>query len=127
MIFFDGVCNLCNGFVQFIIKRDLKDVFRFGSLQSENVQEILKGVHANALDLTTVVLLENGNAYTESDAILRIVKHLHAGWRLFSVFIIVPKPIRNAVYRFVAKHRYRLFGRRESCMVPTPELKNKFL
>jgi len=77
--------------------------------------------------LSTVVLLEGGKVYTESDAILKILKKIGGGWRVFYLFIIMPKFIRDGVYRFVSKHRYRIFGRRDSCMVPTPELKNKFL
>ena len=127
IILFDGVCNLCNGFVQFILKRDAKDVFRFGSLQSEKAQNLLKHKAPKALDLSTVVLIDGDKVATESDAVLLIAKKLGGVWSLCYVFIILPKFLRDAVYRFVAKHRYHIFGQRDSCMIPTPEIQKKFI
>jgi predicted DCC family thiol-disulfide oxidoreductase YuxK len=127
IILFDGVCNLCNGFVQFILKRDTKDVFRFGSLQSEQAQLLLKQYAPKTIDLSTVVLLDGGTAATESDAVLLIAKKLGGVWSILYVFIILPKFVRDALYRFVARHRYKIFGQRDSCMIPTPEIQKKFI
>ena len=127
IVLFDGVCNLCNGFVQFVIKRDKHDVFRFGSLQSEKAQELLKPFGSLGIELTTIVLLEGNRIATESQAVLKIAGKLGRGWSLFYWFIIVPKFIRDSLYRFVSRYRYSIFGQRDSCMVPTPGLKNKFI
>lgn len=127
IIFFDGLCNLCNGAVQFAIKRDTKNVFKFASLQSDiAVTELAKyGVNPNQLN--SIVLLEEGKIYQKSTAALRIAKRLTGLWPLLYVFIIVPPFIRDGIYRFIAKNRYKWFGKQESCWVPTPELKSKFL
>lgn len=127
IIFFDGICNLCNGFVQFVIKRDERNVFRFGSLQSEGVQNLLKRFGSEYHDLTSIVLLDGQNIATESDAVLKIARELRGMWSLLYAFIIVPKIVRDSVYRIVARYRYRFFGKRDSCMIPTPELMDKFI
>ena len=127
IVLFDGVCNLCNGAVQFIINRDPQGRFSFASLQSAAGQARLRefGLSTEAFD--TFVLLEGGNAYTRSTAALRIARQLPGAWRLLYALMIVPRPIRDWVYGLVARNRYRLFGRQDSCMMPTPELKAKFL
>lgn len=127
IILFDGVCNLCNGFVQFMIKHDSKRRFRYASLQSETGQSLLKSVGFPADEIDTVVLIEAGTGYTRSDVALRVARRLGGFWPLFTVFYIIPRPIRNAVYNWIARNRYRWFGKREACMVPTPELKSLFL
>jgi predicted DCC family thiol-disulfide oxidoreductase YuxK len=127
IILFDGVCNLCNGLVQRIISRDKKNVFKFGHLQSEKVRQMLKRFEPKTSGLTTIVLLEGETVTVESDALLKIVRKLGGAWSLLYLFIIVPKFIRDAVYRFVSRHRYRIFGRRDSCMVPSPEFLDKFI
>ena len=126
-ILFDGVCNLCNGFVQFVIKRDPKARFRFAALSSEAARQVLKdaGVHGSIPD--SIVLVQDGQIYFRSDAPLRIARGLTFPWPLFAVFAVVPRVIRDRVYDFIAAHRYRWFGRRDVCMVPTPELKDRFL
>ena len=126
-ILFDGVCNLCNGFVQFVIKRDPKGGFRFGALSSEPARQVLKdaGIHESIPD--SIVLVQDGQVYFRSDAPLRIVRGLAFPWPLFAVYAMVPREIRDRVYDFIAAHRYRWFGRRDVCMVPTPELKNRFV
>ena len=126
IILFDGVCNLCNGFIQFIITRDKDNLFRFGSLQSDAVEKILAKLATDKEYLSTVILVDGDSFYTESDAILRIVRHLK-WWRWSYGFIILPRFLRDAVYRFISRHRYQVFGKRESCMVPTPELLDRFL
>ena len=127
VILFDGVCNLCNGFVQFVIRRDRVGRFRFASLQSAEGQALLT---AHGLPAPTepesIVLIENGRAYSHSGAVLRLARHL-PGWRWLTAFRVVPRPVRDAVYRWVARNRYRWFGRQEACLLPTPELKARFL
>jgi len=127
IVLFDGVCNLCNGAVQFIIHRDREGHFSFASLQSAVGQAQLRqfGLSTDAFD--TFVLVEGGKAYTRSTAALRIARQLTGAWRLLYGLIIVPRPVRDWAYGLVARNRYRLFGRRDSCMIPTPELKAKFL
>ncbi len=127
ILFFDGVCNLCNGFVQFVIKRDPKAVFRFAPLQSEEGREVLENANLSTEELSTVVLYWKGEIYTHSDVPLEVAKLLGGGWQLFYIFRIIPKGIRNAIYDWVARNRYRWFGRKESCMIPTPDLKSRFL
>jgi predicted DCC family thiol-disulfide oxidoreductase YuxK len=127
IILFDGVCNLCNWFVNFIISRDKANRFRFGSLQSPAVIELLKQQDFSSDTLSTVILLENGRLYFQSTAVLRILRQIGGAWSMMYVFIILPKPIRDFLYLLIAKHRYRLFGRQDACMVPTPELKARFV
>jgi predicted DCC family thiol-disulfide oxidoreductase YuxK len=126
-ILFDGVCNLCNGFVNFLISHDKKDTFKFGSLQSPKVQELLKKYDYSTNDLSTVLLIEDDTLYSQSTAVLKIVKKLNGGWPLLYVFIILPKPIRDFFYKLIAKNRYRMFGKKDACMIPTPALKAKFV
>ena len=127
IVLFDGVCNLCNGAVQFIINRDPEGRFAFASLQSAAGQAYLRqfGLSTDAFD--TFVLVEGEKAYTRSTAALRIARRLPGAWRLLYALVIVPRPVRDWGYGLVARNRYRLFGRRDSCMMPTPGLKAKFL
>ena len=127
IIFFDGVCNLCNGAVQFVIERDRKSYFKFAALQSEFAAKTLSDFDLQVTQGDSFVLLENGKVYEQSTAALRVAKKLKGLWPLLYVFIIVPPFIRNAVYKFIARNRYKWFGKQESCWVPTPELKSKFL
>ncbi|MBZ0117075.1 MAG: thiol-disulfide oxidoreductase DCC family protein [Sandaracinaceae bacterium] len=129
IVLFDGVCNLCNGAVQFILDRDPKEYFRFASLQSERGVSLLRehGIAVPEGDPESFVLVENGRAYERSTAALRIARHLRGIYKLLWVFSIVPRPLRDLVYRFIARHRYRWFGKSEVCRVPTPELRARFL
>lgn len=127
VIFFDGVCNLCNGAVQFVIERDRKDYFKFAALQSEFAAKTLADFDLEVSHGDSFVLLENGKVYEQSTAALRVAKKLRGLWPLLYVFIVVPPFIRNAVYKIIARNRYKWFGKQESCWVPTPELKSKFL
>jgi predicted DCC family thiol-disulfide oxidoreductase YuxK len=126
VILFDGVCNLCNGAVQFVIKRDQRKQFRFAALQS-NAGKQLTEHFALPAQLNTFVLLENGKVYTRSTAALRVARKLKGLWPLLYAGIIIPTFIRDAVYEFVSKNRYKWFGKKESCMIPSPELKQLFL
>jgi predicted DCC family thiol-disulfide oxidoreductase YuxK len=127
VILFDGVCNLCSGAVQFIIKRDKKDVFRFASLQSSFGQSVLKKYKLPSHELSSFILVENDIIYTRSTGALKVAKQLSGGWPLLYAFIIVPRFIRDAVYNYVAKNRYKWFGKKQECWLPTPALKNKFI
>ena len=126
-ILFAGVCNLCNGFVQWIIARDPEARFRFGTLQSAAAQELVKGVQAGPLDIRTVLYVTDGRVLGRSTATLTILKDLGGPWSLLHLFIIVPRFIRDAVYRWVARNRYKWYGQRPSCMVPTPDLRSRFI
>jgi predicted DCC family thiol-disulfide oxidoreductase YuxK len=127
ILLFDGVCNLCNGFVQFLIKRDPEGIFRFASLQSEAGKELLEQFGIPQDEINTVVMVDEGKAYTHSDVALRVAKKLGGAWPLLGVFAVIPKPLRDAVYNWIARNRYAWFGKRESCMIPTPELRERFL
>lgn len=127
VIFFDGICNLCSAAVQFTIERDSKNMFRFASLQSEYAKENLMPFNIVPENLDSFILLENGKVYVRSTAALRVARKLNGLWPLLYAFIIVPRFIRDAVYNFIAKNRYKWYGKQESCWIPTPELKEKFL
>ena len=127
IILFDGVCNLCNGSVQFILKRDKKNYFQFASLQSDFGQKTLSENQLPSDDFKSLLLLENGKLYQSSTAALRIARKLDGGWPLFYGLVIVPRFIRNFIYQIIAKNRYRWFGKQESCMIPTPEYQARFI
>lgn len=128
IILFDGVCNLCNSAVQFVIQYDKKDVFRFVALQSELGQEILMHIGINPMNIDSIILYEPGIAYYyKSSAAIEIARSLGGYLHFGTVFRIIPTEIRNQLYDYIAKNRYKWFGKKESCMIPTPELKAKFL
>ena len=127
VIFFDGVCNLCNRSVQFILKRDKKKQFLFAPLQGKTGTEFLNSRQLPLNDFNSFILVEGDKIYTKSTAALTVARKLGGGWKLLYGFMIVPKFIRNAVYNFIATHRYKWFGRKDECMIPTPELKERFL
>ena len=125
IILFDGVCNFCNGAVNFIIRHDSEKKFRFAPLQSEIGQQ-LKKEHNIGDDIDSIILVEGERAYTHSTAGLRIAKGLGGIWSIGYGFIIVPASIRDLAYRIFAKYRYRLFGRQDACMLPTPDVRERF-
>jgi predicted DCC family thiol-disulfide oxidoreductase YuxK len=127
LILFDGVCNFCNASVNFIIERDPEGVFRFAPLQSPYGQETLRKFHLSTTDLDTMVLIEGDRPCTRSTAGLKIARRLSGLWPFLSVFLIVPRFLRDAVYSFIARNRYRWWGRQDACMVPTPEVRERFL
>ena len=127
IILFDGVCNLCNVAVNFVIKRDPGNVFKFAPLQEKQGALLLKTHAIGIQKLDSIVLIENGNVYTKSSAALRIAKNMSNLWPLFFVLLIIPRFIRDGVYDFIAKNRYKWFGEKEQCMIPTPGLREKFL
>jgi len=125
VILFDGVCNLCNGFVRFVIARDPHSRFQFGPLQSDAAQRLLAG--APPVSGESVVLIEDGRVFRRSTAALRILRRLTLPWPFAYIAVLVPRPLRDAVYDVVARNRYEWFGRRDTCMVPTPEVHQRFL
>ncbi|WP_334073684.1 thiol-disulfide oxidoreductase DCC family protein [Paenibacillus sp. A14] len=125
IVFFDGVCHLCQGAVKFIIRRDPRARFHFASLQSSTARTLLAGRFPGSGD--TMLLLENGRMYSRSTAALRIAKGLRFPWPLLYILIVVPPVVRNAVYSWIAANRYKWFGKDEACMLPTPEIKARFL
>ena len=127
IILFDGVCNLCNGAVNFVIKRDPRNVFKFTPLQEKQGVLLLKKHAVDSRKLDSIVLIENGNVYIKSSAALRIARKLSGLWPLFFVLLIIPSFIRDGVYDFIAKNRYKWFGKKEQCMIPTPGFREKFL
>lgn len=126
-MFFDGVCNLCNHSVQFIIRHDPKQYFKFASIQSDFAKEILKPFHIDTTAFQSIIYLEEGKVYQYSDAVLHIAKHLNKGYKFFYTFRFVPRFIRDALYKFIANNRYKWMGKKEACMIPTPTLKERFL
>lgn len=126
VLLFDGVCNLCTSSVQFIIKRDPKRKFRFASLQSAFGQEVLQQHQLNTQTFDSLVLLDGGKIYQRSTAALRIARQLSGAWSMLFIFMIVPAFIRNAVYDFIARNRYKWFGKKEACWLPTPDLQALF-
>ncbi len=127
VVLFDGVCNLCNSSIQFIIENDPNKVFKFASLQSSFGQEILRENNLSTNSFDSFIYLENNTLYTESKAALKVAKQLKFPISLAYVFIIVPSFIRNGVYRFIAKNRYKWFGKQNACWMPSPDLKSRFL
>ncbi|MFN0083714.1 MAG: thiol-disulfide oxidoreductase DCC family protein [Ferruginibacter sp.] len=127
IILFDGVCNLCNNSVQFVIKHDKQEKFNFAALQSETGQAFLKQYGLPATGFDSFVLVQNEKAFFKSTAALHVAKQLDGPIKLLFGFIIVPAFIRNAVYNFIAKNRYKWFGKKDHCMIPTPALKARFL
>ena len=126
-ILFDGVCNLCNGFVQFVIARDPSARFRFATLGSVPALSLLREAGAPASLPDSIVLIEDGRVFVRSAATLRIARGLCFPWPLAYGVIVVPRFIRDCVYDVIAAHRYRWFGTRESCWLPTPDLRRRFL
>lgn len=127
IVLFDGECNLCNSSVQFIIKRDQQKQFRFASLQGKKGQQVLRQFHLPADSFNSFLLLDGDTLYTKSTGALRMLRALGGGWQLLYAFIIVPKFIRDGVYNWVSRNRYKWFGKRNECMIPTPELRERFL
>jgi len=127
VILFDGICNLCNGAVQFVIRHDSKAIFKFSALQSDKGQMLLKRYDLPAAVLNSFVLIQNNKAHTRSDAALLVAKQLDGPIKFLYGLIIVPSFLRNSVYNFIAKNRYKWFGKQESCMMPDQSLQKRFI
>lgn len=127
IILFDDICNLCNSAIQFVIKHDAEKKFSFTSLQSETGQKLLKQYGLALENFTSFTLIQDGKVYIKSTGALKVAKQLKGGIKLLYFFIIVPAFIRDAIYNLIAKNRYKWFGKKEICILPTPELKARFL
>ena len=127
IIFFDGVCNLCNGFVDFILKRDHRGDFRFASLQSETAAELLPDDALPGKEDSVILLTSDGTIHRRSDAVLTIASILGGGWSLAHGFRIIPRGLRDRIYTWIANHRYSWFGKRDTCRLPTEAEKERFL
>ncbi|MBQ4819290.1 thiol-disulfide oxidoreductase DCC family protein [Aquimarina sp. MMG016] len=126
IVLFDGVCNLCNGWIRFILKREKNQSYRFASLQSETAKKLLHKNYSSQ-NLSSIILIDNGTVYQKSDAILRICRNLNYPWNMISILLIVPVVLRNLAYDFIAINRYRWFGKQQQCEVLSPEQKFRFL
>jgi predicted DCC family thiol-disulfide oxidoreductase YuxK len=127
IILFDGVCNFCNSSVNFIIRHDKKNHFRFAPLQSAAGKTFLDQFHENKEEMNSIVLIENDKLYKRSTAILRITRHLGGAYFLLYGLMIVPRFLRDAIYNFIGRNRYKWFGKKDSCMIPTDDVKKKFM
>jgi len=127
VVLFDGVCNFCESSVRFIIDRDPQGTFRFASLQSERGGALARRHGAEPDELNTMMLIEEGVLYTRSTAALRIARRLRLPWRLARIFLGIPAPMRDPIYDLIAANRYRWFGRKDECMIPTPDVRQRFL
>ena len=127
LVLFDGVCNFCNFWIQFALKRDRNKKLKFGSLQGETAQQILPQYNIDPTVLTSVIFIEDGIAYRESTAALKVCRHLDGGWKLLYALIIIPAVVRDGIYKWVGRNRYKWFGKHESCMLPTVEQRARFV
>lgn len=127
IILFDGVCNLCNNFVQFIIRWDRRGIFKFAPIQSKVGKSLLSHFNIQPGDIDSVVYIRGDKCFIRSDAVLHALKDLKGIWMMFFVLIIIPRFLRNLIYNAIAKSRYRLFGKRENCMIPSEDIKHRFL
>lgn len=127
VIVFDGVCNFCNAFVDFVIRHDPHRRFKFGTLQSEPAQKILEELGLQTKEFETFLLLEDDRVFTKSTAALKIAKQLRGPWSFLGMFLLIPVPIRDSIYDYFARHRYRWMGKRERCRLPIPTDKERFV
>ena len=127
IVLFDGLCNLCSGTVQFIVAHDRRGYFRFASLQSRAGQELLAAHNVSDDAMGSVVFIDGSRVYRRSEAALRIARRLDSPWPLCYLAMLIPRALRDAFYNLIARHRYRWFGQHDSCWLPSPELRSRFL
>jgi predicted DCC family thiol-disulfide oxidoreductase YuxK len=127
LILYDGVCRLCTGTVLFVIKRDRRKRYRFASLQSPLGQQLLRSFGLPPDELKTFVLVDDGGHFTKSTAALKVAAGLGGLWPVLSLLRVIPRPIRDGVYDWVARNRYRWLGRRDQCLVPVPDVRDRFV
>lgn len=127
LILFDGVCNFCNFWVNFIIDRDSKAFFKFTAVQSDTARQILKSNNIDAIKIDSIVLVINGEIFFKSSAAFQIARKLDGFWKLLYIFIIIPPFMRDGIYDFIASNRYKWFGKRETCRIPTDNEKHRFI
>ncbi len=127
LILFDGVCNLCNGAVRFIIRHDVHAYFQFASLQSPQAKKVLRDKGIEGEGMNSLALIENGVIYRKSTAVLKIFRHLSGLWKACNLFLVIPRFVRDGIYDFISRNRYRWFGKKSVCMVPKPEWRTRFI
>ena len=127
LVLFDGVCNFCNFWIQFALKRDKTGKLKFGSLQGQTANRILPDYNIDPRIITSVIFIEDGVAYRESTAALKVCRHLDGGWKLLYVLIIIPAFLRDGIYKWIGRNRYKWFGKQESCMMPTADQQKRFV
>lgn len=127
IILFDGICVFCNYWVNLAIRKDRKKHLKFAALQSETASRLLKKYGLHTSRISSVILIEKGKAYTQSSAALRACRYLNGGWKFFYGLLIIPKFIRDFFYNIIARNRYRWFGKKDNCMIPTPDIRERFL
>ncbi len=127
LILFDGVCNFCNSAVQMVIEIDRQKIFKFASIQSELGQQLYRQHGLDPIDIQTLMFVDGERVLTKSDAVLEVLARLDGGWQLLAGFRAMPQPLRDWAYSEFARQRFVLFGRRDACMVPTPELQERFI
>ncbi|NCU03072.1 MAG: thiol-disulfide oxidoreductase DCC family protein [Chitinophagaceae bacterium] len=127
LVLFDGVCNFCNFWIQFALKHDKQKKLMFGSLQGTTAQQLLPQYNIDPTVITSVIFIEDGIAYRESTAALKICRHLDGGWKLFYALMIIPAFLRDGIYKWIGRNRYKWFGKQESCMLPTAEQRKRFV
>lgn len=127
VIVFDGVCNFCNAFVNFVMDRDTREQFKFGTLQSQPGQQLLRQFNLSTQDYETFLLVENGQVFTKSTAALKIFRGLQGWWPWLYAFILIPRPLRDMVYSFIAQHRYQWMGKSDTCRVPSSKERARFI
>lgn len=127
IILFDGVCNLCNSAVNFVIKRDKKNLIQFASLQSQTAHVLLAKHKMHTQEMKSFIFIEHGKVYTQSTAALKVCRYLSGAWPALYLLIILPSFIRDVIYKWIAKNRYKWFGKKDECIIPTPDLRAKFL
>ena len=127
IVLFDGVCNFCNASVNFVIGRDRNGYFKFAPLRSEIGEQLIAKHGIDTAETDSIILVEDEAAFTHSDAALRIARRLDGIWSWAYAFIVIPRSLRDLMYKLIANNRYRLFGRRDECMLPTPEVRARFL
>lgn len=127
IVFFDGYCSLCNSFIDFLMRVDRRHALKYASLQGETARQVLGNLAAGVADPDSVIYYREGKIFERSTAVLEIFRDLGGAWKMLVIFFVLPKIVRDSVYKIVARHRYQLFGRRETCRLPTAEEKNKLL
>ena len=127
IIVFDGQCILCRRWFWFLVRRDPEVQFKFCAMQTDIGQRLLQDAGLNPTDPVSFLLLEQGRPLTDSDGIIRILEQLGGGWRFFKAARVIPRPMRDFVYRLIARNRYRIYGKSDTCLMPTPALSNRFV
>lgn len=127
IVLFDGICNFCNSAVNFVIKHDTKNCFKFTPIQSEAGKSLITQFKINLTGIDSVILIKENSYYIKSTAFLKIINKLKGLWKIFYIFIIIPRPIRNFFYDILARNRYKWFGKRDECMLPTKDMEERFL